>query len=325
MNKRDFVKDNLKKYTGLELDQLVVLSVAGSHMYGTATPDSDEDYLGVYTPTKRQLLLNDFPRQISFPKDSGVDLQIWSIHYFLHLATHGETLSIDLLHAPFECLIKYDPEIWGYLKRNRRTFFTKNMTAFVSYARKQAAKYGIKGERITDLETVIQFIKPFAIDTYEWKLKELWEKLPDGTHIHKLEHTRPYRFYQVCGKKFQETVKATYILEHLEKHLTEFGKRAMLAKENKGVDWKAVSHAIRAADQVYDILRFGYFEFPLRTAAFIKNVKLGKLNFVDVVQPYLEDAMNDVEKLIEESDLPEKCDKKFWNDWLVYLMENYIL
>ena len=92
-------------------------------------------------------------------------------------------------------------------------------------------------------------------------------------------------------------------------------------QDNQGIDWKAISHALRASDQVYDILRFGDYEYPLRTAAFLRNVKLGKFDFQTVVQPVLEEGMNDVEKLMETTDLPEKVDIKFWNDWLIELMQ----
>ncbi len=319
--------EKLTEYTGLTEDQIIVLSKAGSHMYGTSTPDSDEDYLGIYRPTRRQFLLQEYPKQASYPKDSGLDVQIWSIHYFLKLALAGETLSIDLLHAPDECLVTCDPDIWYDLTGNRTKFHTQQMKAFVSYARKQAAKYGIKGHRIETLENVIKYLdnccsfNPFHLDG---KLRDVWANLPTGDHIHFLD-TEPYKMYQVCGKKFQETVKITYIREHLQKSLDEYGKRAQQARENKGVDWKAVSHAIRACDQVYDIITIGDYCYPLRNADFIKSVKIGHFDFTTVVQPYLENAMNEIERLIGESHLPEKPDKDFWDKWLmIFLKENVL-
>ncbi len=314
--------EKFKHYTGLDFHQLIVLSIAGSQMYGTNTPASDKDFLGIYMPTREQLFLNNYPKQASYPKSSGLDLQVWSIHYFLKLACQGETMAIDLLHAPDECIVAVDEDVWPELVENRKRFYTKQMKAFVSYARKQAAKYGIKGTRIEALEKVVKFLNEYqGVVEYEpWKLRDCWEQLPKGEHIHFLD-TEPYKMYQVCGKKFQETVKVDYAKEHLQKSLTEYGKRAMLARDNQGIDWKAISHALRASDQVYDILRFGDYEYPLRTAAFLRNVKLGKFDFQTVVQPVLEEGMNDVEKLMETTDLPEKVDIKFWNDWLIELMQ----
>lgn len=312
---------------GLGLNQIVVLSEAGSSMYGTTTPASDRDYLGVYVPTERQLLLNNYPKQVSLPKDSGLDLQIWSIHYFLKLAMQGETMAIDLTHAPEHCIVAWEPEVWGFIQKNRTKFYTKSMKSFVSYARKQAAKYGIKGTRIEALETVTKYLEGVKMDI---KLYEIWLGLPKGEHIHFLD-TKPYRMYQVAGKKFQETVTVGYMYAHLKKSLTQYGKRAMLARDNKGVDWKGVSHAIRSAQQVHDILVLGDYEYPLRNAEFITKVKMGQLDFESVVQPLLEEDMKQVEELIEKSNLPEPYDQewvmnqKFWNDWVVKLMRDKIL
>jgi hypothetical protein len=310
----------------IKQEQILILSIAGSNMYGLATPESDKDYLGIYIPTREQLFLNNFPKQASLPKESGLDLQIWSIHYFLNLACQGETMAIDLLHSPYSCWCVYEAEIWEDLRSKKNQFYTKGMKAFVSYARKQAAKYGIKGKRIETLETVISYLNECMTLDPDGILKDHWNDLPDIDHVHFLEPDRsPFKMYQVCGKKFQETVKLTYIKEHLQKSLTEYGERAMLAKENKGVDWKAVSHAYRTAEQVYDILKFGEYKYPLKNAAFIRNIKLGKLDFTTVVQPALEEAMDDVEELIDKSDLPETVDKKFWDYWLINLLETYIL
>ena len=309
------------KAMGLELNQLIVLAVVGSHMYGTATVESDRDYLGIYMPTKRQLLLNEYPKQVSLPKESGLDLQIWSIHYFMKLACQGETMSIDLLHAPDKCLVACDPDLWYYLTGNRKRFYTKQMKAFISYARKQAAKYGLKGDRIATLEKVIAFLDKYPAPL---SLSYVWNDLPTGDHIHFLD-TDPIKMYQVCGKKFQETVTVSYIMEHLQKSLTEYGKRAMLAKENKGVDWKAVSHALRCAYQIYDILVFGDYVYPLKNHDFIKDVKLGNQDFIKNVQPVLEDVMDNIERLSEGSDLPLMVDKEFWNEWVMFLMHDYVL
>jgi hypothetical protein len=309
--------DNL----GIDLNNVIVLSEAGSSMYGTRTPESDQDYLGIYMPTERQLLLNDYPRQVSLPKDSGLDCQMWSIHHFLKLACQGETMAIDLLHAPTYCIVACNYDLWYDLVINRKMFYTKNMKAFVSYARKQAVKYGIKGTRIEAIETVLKYLEGVRMDT---KLYEIWLGLPKGNHIHFLD-TEPYEMYQVAGQKFQETVTVGYIYSNLKKSLTRYGKRAMLARENKGIDWKAISHAIRCAEQVYDILKFGDYEYPLKNAGFIRGVKMGRWNFKTVVQPVLEEDMNDVEILMESSSLPDEVDKEYWNEWLIKLMRENVL
>jgi len=299
---------------GLHETQVIVLSDAGSNLYGTATPESDVDYLGVFVPTKRQLLLNNFPKQVHLPKSSGLDAQLWSIHYFLKLACQGETMAMDLLHAPFSCWKIFNNDIWPELYHNSHLFYTKEMKSFVSYARKQAAKYGIKGTRIEAYEDVIKFLSNYA--PYNAKLKDVWDKLPaESEHIHFL-NTEPFKMYQVCGKKYQETVKVSYALEHLKKDLTGYGSRAMLARKNEGVDWKAISHALRSAYQVWDILTIGTYTFPCPNADYLRDIKQGKIDFTEV-QNWLELLMKNIEEMIPKSNLPDEVDKEYWDDWLI--------
>ena len=308
---------------GLTQDQIIILSVTGSNMYGTNTPDSDKDYIGVYMPTPEQILLNNFPNQVSLPKDSGIDIQIWSIYYFMKLLYNGETLSIDLLHSPLKYWVIYKDYIWLPLVKNKHLFYTKKMNSFVSYARTQAAKYGVKGDRIKDIKNVIAFLKT-VVDTAgpEVRLATVWNELPSGKYI--LWDGEPkIRMYEVCNRKFQETVKISYILGKLEKTLTQYGKRAKIAENNKGIDWKAFSHAIRAAEQVYWIFKYGGYSYPLKNNDFIKKVKLGEIDF-KMTQAVLEDYMTEIEKMMETTLLPEKVDKEIWNQWLIKIIGKHV-
>ena len=87
------------------------------------------------------------------------------------------------------------------------------------------------------------------------------------------------RQYQVCGKSFQESTTIGYVIPIIEKFYHDFGRRARLAAENKEIDWKAVSHALRAAYQTREILTENTITFPLRTADFLIEVKQGKLDY----------------------------------------------
>lgn len=308
---------------GLTKDQIIVIALVGSKMYGTDTESSDDDYIGIYIPTIEQLLLNNVKHHIPLKTDT-IDLQIWSIHHFLKLACKGETLAIDLLHAPSNNWLIYNLHVWPELTQNKNFFYTKNMKAFVGYARKQASVYGTKGNRIQAIENVIEFLKTINPIFHENKLYEYWNDLPAGEHIHFLNNETPFRMYQVCGRKFQETVTISYILNGLQKLLTSYGKRAKMAQNNEGIDHKALSHAIRAAEQVYWILKYGSYSYPLKNSDFIKKVKLGQINF-EMAIAVLEDYMSEIERLMEKSNLPETINKKVVEKWLVNLLESYNL
>lgn len=285
---------------GIKIDQLIILSIAGSRMFGTVTENSDTDYLGIYIPTMKQMKLGDFKHHIGLPKEYGIDLQIWSLHYFLTLACRGDTMALDLLHSPYTCWVYYNPDIWKRLTNIRTLFNTKEMNSYLGFARDQATRYGIKGEKLNILKTVIDF---FDKKDQSEKLKNIWDELPKGNHIHFLD-TTPYKIYQVCGKKYQETVKVSYIKRNLEINLEEYGKRAILAANNQGIDWKGLSHALRACEQVQAVMETGDYKFPLRNSHFITAVKKGEIDF-GMVDAVLSDWIDMVEELTQKSKLPE--------------------
>lgn len=307
----------------LKKDQIIVLMKFGSHLYGTDGPNSDEDYVGVFMPTERQILLNQVPKSYRrVPKKEGegirnkpgdVDVEVYSIQYFLKLAMEGQTVAIDMLHAPLEWCEITSP-IWKDLHERRVQFHTKNLKAFVGYARKQAAKYGIKGSRLNDAKQVLNVLKANVTYGDVLRMNHIWHLLPQGEHIHFIEDVTP-RMYQVCGKQIQETVTVNYAYDIVKKFYDEYGNRAKKAARNEGIDWKAVSHAMRAAYQLVEIYTTGDIRFPLQDALYLKKIKDGEIPWV-TVQNDLEVLMDEVELRAESSHYPETIDRKYWESWL---------
>jgi len=65
--------------------------------------------------------------------------------------------------------------------------------------------------------------------------------------------------------------------------------------------------------------------FPLKEAVFLRDVKQGKLNYIEEVAPILEDLMVEVEELSVNSDFPEKVDKEYWDGFICGVLEvNFI-
>ncbi len=302
---------------------IIVKMYFGSHLYGTNTKDSDEDFKGIFLPSKREVILGNIPKSYSYntKKDTAgkntaddKDIEMYSLHYFIKLACEGQTVAIDMLHAP-DIMILEKARIWDAITNNKEKFYTKNLKAFIGYARRQAAKYSIKGSRLNAAGQVINVLLGQDLDK---KLSEIWDDLPIIEHCYMLgENPNKIRQYQVCGKILQETQKIEYSLSILTKFYEEYGKRARLAAKNKNLDWKAISHACRAAIQVKQLLTENTITFPLKDAEYLLEIKQGKLDYKTVVAPYLEDLMEEVEILSKESKLPEKPDRKFWDDFIV--------
>jgi hypothetical protein len=309
----------------------IVKLMFGSQLYGTNTPDSDQDFKGVFLPSKEQILLGKIPKSIneSTKKENqlkntskDVDFETYSLHYFIYLACEGETVALDMLHAPDNMIIEKS-HIWNLIVAERERFYTKNLKAFVGYGRRQASKYGIKGSRLNDAQKVLDALKRVNDSTNRCRLLDIWPILPTGEHIFKHPpNENGERMYEVCGRKIGEKVTLQYARETVKRFVDNYGERARKAADNEGIDWKAVSHACRAAYQVKQILLENTIVFPLKEAKFLKSVKCGELDYQTIVAPKLEDLMTEVEELSLKSNLPDKVDRKFWDRFIINVLED---
>jgi len=306
--------------------RIIVKMKFGAHLYGTATPDSDVDYKGIFLPTKEQLLLGRIPkshnystgREESRNTKNDIDIELYSFHYFIKLACDGQTVAMDMLHAP-ENMILQKSNIWAAIVKNKQKFYTKNLRSFIDYARRQASKYGIKGSRINAALQVLEILKK---EDSSKKMREVWNQLPRVEHCYDVApDPNGMRQYQVCGKSFQESATIGYVIPIVEKFYNDYGRRAKLAAENKNIDWKAVSHALRASYQTKEILTENTINFPLRTADFLIKVKQGKLDYLSEVGPVLEVLMEEVESLALTSNLPQTVDRQFWDQFICETLE----
>ena len=298
--------------------------VYGSHLYGTETKDSDKDFRGIYLPTKEDLYLQRAKDTISFDTNSSglkntsedIDEEYYSLQYFIKLACKGETVCLDLLHADGDKLYVTHP-IWDKLVENKEKFYTKNLVSFIGFARTQAIKYSIKGDKLTEARNVLNF---FASLNPLHRLMAVWKDIPEGKYVIKhpaTEEQNGLRVLEICGRKLHETTSAEYAFSVIEAVCNKYGERAKLAATNEGMDWAALSHATRAAFQIKSILKDGTITFPLAIADELRDIKLGKRKYTTEVVPRLEELIEEVEELLKVSELPEEVDREFWDNFIV--------
>lgn len=319
----------------------------GSHLYGTSTPESDTDFKEIFVPHPKEILLGRAMNHTNLNTNNtstknshdDVDHELYSLKYFFGLAATGETVALDMLHTPANMVVKSDlPEVWKFIQDNRWRFYTTDMKAYLGYVRKQAAKYGVKGSRLAELRKVLEIIEPYPEWKYDdrpkdkannqrWKVAEVAHLLPTSEFLEWtdfVDHkSGVQKFYNVLGRKFQTTITIAEMKHSLTKLWNEYGERARKAEANEGVDWKALSHALRGGLQLQEIYTTGDLVYPLKDAEFIKKVKAGGIPFKEV-QERLESCVDEVERqsiIASKNGMPNKVDMSFWDKFLeeVYL------
>lgn len=311
---------------------VLMLCRFGSHLYGTDTPVSDTDYKGIFIPTKQMILMGEIPKSINNntnkPKgqkntSEDTDFELYSLHYFIEMACNGDTAAMDMLHVNDPNLL-VTSGIWEKIVKDRASFYTKSLSAFVQYARRQAAKYGIKGSRLAVAKEVIAVIDSKVND--KARLSVVWGKLPINEHArHIPPNPNGIKQYQVCGKTLQESITLYYARCIMCMFVKQYGARAKQAETNKGIDWKAISHAIRAAYQIKEIYTKGTITFPLAKAEYLKKVKLGELDFATEVQPKLEQLITALDIYVDRSTLPEEVDREHWKGFVIKMINRCVV
>jgi len=297
--------------------QLVTIQ-HGSHLYGTSTPSSDTDLKGVHLPSGLGIVLgrpedvierNVVAKEGTKNTADAVDNQSYSLAKFLGMLAKGDTVATEILFAPPWAIVDMDP-LWPLIQAQAVKVLNRQAKGFVGYCQRQAAKYGVKGSRMAAVKVLIDALEPLTwsdkLGTVEPMLRELAaanEHMdfvniphPDGRECWHIE---------CCDRKMPMT---SHIGEAVKVYRTvweNYGERARAAMTNEGIDWKAISHAVRVARQALELLRSHTITFPRPDAAELLEIKQGKRSYQDV-SPLLEALVEEVNGF--QSNLPERTD-----------------
>ena len=311
----------------------IVRIVFGSHLYGTATPMSDHDFKSVYVPDAHDILLQRVRGSISTKRDKiegeknfagEIDEESFSLQRYLGLLGEGQTVATDVLFAPEWAMTHASSPEWREIIMNRHRLVTRRSAAFVGYCRQQANKYGIKGSRVAAARKALNFLESaFEEAGPTPKLGTLSENI--RAIVDETEHmgvvTVPHisgtsaDHWEVCGRKMPFSASIKNARDMMASLVRDYGHRALMAESQQGVDWKALSHAVRVANQAVELLSTGYVTFPLQNSPHILAIKKGEIPYQRVAEE-IEQGLIDVEAASAISTLRAEPDFE-WIDGFV--------
>lgn len=313
----------------------------GSHLYGTSTPASDVDYKCLFVPSARDILLQRAKGTMSDQRPKAereknyageVEEEKFSLQRFLGLAAEGQTVAIDILFSPDWALTESPSEEWRTISDNRHRLLTKRSASFIGYARQQANKYGIKGSRVAASRSALALLEA-GIKEHGATAKlgvladEIASLAMQQEHMLFLKDTTPHgqevTLWDVCNRKMPYTASIKNARDIMARIVDEYGKRALMAESQQGVDWKALSHAVRVGNQAIELLRTGFVTFPLANAAHILDIKLGRRLYQDV-SAEIDDLLVRVEEAAAISSLPDGADLDWIDDFVAGVYEREI-
>ena len=343
--------------------KLIYLSQYGSHLYGLDTPSSDLDFRGVYIPSLDDIILHqdqdEINEEIELPiyvdydtanleqkhgqqiGTKKIDVKIFSLQKFIKLCSKADTNALDLLFSidtpadhtwQYKGLVKNVPEEMKYPLRyihenKNKLINTDRLESPITYAFKQATKYGLKGERLKVLENILIIALQLNDLPFKCTVEDLVKEIDlDNKHlkIDELDNKgKTEKYLYVCGIQHQFNLDInTFVNRIVEKINKEYtSERTKSSKD--GNDWKALSHAIRVLLEVKELLETGNIKFPLKDKDFIKDIKLGKIER-KIIDEYFNKNLSDIINKVQENKLNWEYDENFWNEFILKEVKNVL-
>jgi predicted nucleotidyltransferase len=309
--------------------KIIFKARVGSHLYGLNTPDSDEDFLGVYLPSIEDMIgLQSRPKEwtenvklsTSDRNTKGdIDCKYLPIYTFLKEAAEGQSQSVELLFIPNEHIIVMEPE-WSRILDHREKIISKDsLLPIIGFAKAQASKAVVKGSNLNKIRNLLTSLSNYVAPLRDITIKD---KIVNNTlfneEIEVLTNDYGFEVIRIAGRDYDVGLSLKRFKESLIKLEAKYGTRVQNAAQHT-YDFKSVTHAFRLCFEAEDLLARSYLTFPSPCKDFLMEVKKG--NYSGDLDVDIEKRLDFLRELRDTSSLRDKPDLSALNK----LCQNMIL
>lgn len=287
----------------------------GSHLFGTNRPDSDEDFQGVFLPSREELLgIEDPVREWDQSNKASttdkntlgdIDRKYYSLRRFCQLALQGQPGQLEMLFAPMSCVTTIRG-YWDVILGQRNIFFSKSaIRPFLGFAASQAHKAHIKTENLNLIRALLDAVKPLYRQDNRIRIRDI---LTDGAicgiPIKRFINEYGWDMVEIAHRQYNIGGLVRAFIESLTILESRYGQRVQRAA-NKGEDYKSLMHAYRLIGEAEEFLLTGLITLPRSNATYLKRIREGT-----VEQDWHSFLLAEIERIesdvLYRSDLPDK-------------------
>ena len=295
-------------------DNLILKIRTGSHLYGTNTEDSDDDFVGIFLEDPEYLLGLSRVDQVDLSEkskdDSGrntrdaKDETIYALRHFMKLAVDNNPNIVELFFANEENIL-FCNDVGRELLALRSAIISKNVKhRFLGFSHTQKKKMVIKMSNREAIKQAIEYLKCVE-DRYDY--------------VAEIKHhplfSRNKKEITVADMKISAGTTCKKARKQLEDRVKKFSHREGLVSKY-GFDTKFGMHIIRLIQEGITLLECGHLEFPLPERHILGRIKQGLFTLNDVLD--LADGYErDIEKLYLVSKLRHSPDLDTINKFLI--------
>lgn len=307
-------------------EDIVLKAYSGSNFYGTNTPESDTDYIGIYMVPKQILFGMEKMDEISLDTNPGntkntnqdEDIKYYSIKKFFQIACKNGPNAVEILFTPEDKVLKKSA-VWDKISSNYELFVSQLVfNSMFGYALSQRNLSRTKRDRYLSIEKGANFLEEL--------LDKGLTRLEDENIIKLKEITSNYVNKSGRPREYLNRQPIEQVLQNFKDEMNRYGHRAKYAMSHATneyrYDWKFASHSIRLLVQCIELAETGKLTFPLKQAPLILDVKQGKFT-IDEVEKLFDDLDDDFNKKKKNTPLQKNPRYHEINNFLIEINENY--
>lgn len=295
----------------LGIGRPIYVTAFGSRLYGLATPNSDTDHVCVFLPHMALQLLGGYEnaphsfvystKQDERAKNTAadVDIRFISLQRLLRELANSVISAIDILYSwTNKAAIHFDAGFERVFSRRAELLNLVSVGPFEVYGFSQIQKYGPKGSALGIAESVLGALEG-EDGVMARKLGDIFEDrikphLPPGNKFWNLEEISGGGGPNLTALRLFDAlhpfnISVADFRRRVQGFYDKWGKRAKMARDNSGIDWKAASHAMRGLLNYNHLLKDGDMAYPFVGAEkeLLLNIKQGNFSWIEYERLFL--------------------------------------
>lgn len=278
------------------LEHRIFEATTGSHLYGTATPESDYDSRGVCIPPL-EVSIDPFMKFDVKDSFDGEDRSIYDLGKFFNLCADNNPNVLEMLFIP-EKFVVYKTILWDKITKSRDLFLSKNI------------KHRFLGYAFSQLEAIKRHREWFISPPDHKPTREEFglgqTPLVSEANIQNMMGVPNELFKEEYYEELQRERKYREIKKKWDNYMqwkTNRNPKRKASEEAIGFDGKYASHLFRLMSEGKELLLTGNITFPLPNAEWLLSIKNGFYSYEQILE-MAKSMEQDFELWYEQSPLP---------------------
>jgi predicted nucleotidyltransferase len=315
-------------------DNKILLIRAGSHLYGTNTPESDEDFVGVFMPDKKHVFgfnhVEEVDLSVKNKNEDGkntkdaIDKKLYEYRKFIKLAIEVNPNIIELLFVNPENVLFINDYGKRLLEKRHLFPWIQTRKKILAYAFNQKHKIFIKRDNYLDIISGIDYLESLNNDTMY--LAEAVQKTTFGQSIFKIRYDKDQntKFVQIGDLNLQPYYHAKRAKEILQARADRFGHRLELVNKYS-YDTKFAGNVIRLLFNGRRILKTCelVMPFPEDERKILLEIKTGKWSLSQILD-YSNELEREINALEKDTKLPKEPKTKEIEEFMISELWNFL-